>query len=148
MSGTTTPIRKLEPLSSVIDRFGEESRREAELKAELKVVTARRSELEDQIGAHYLNHPAEAGDVAHGELYLVEVSPKEFERKIIDKAKLFKLARLSMADFLELACTITLAWVDKAIPEKKHHLFLTKEQTGSRRYKAVRKSDPIPSRAA
>lgn len=102
----------------------------------------RASELRSQIQKRFETAPAELPQVLEGKEFLVELTAKEFQRKITNKKRAFALLK-KYAKLDELIAVITIPLkeaVDKFIPAAEHPEFLTKERTGSRDLKVLRKA--------
>ena len=140
---TIFPVDEKARRAAVVERIGalgEKLRFEA---ARLKPLVEERGKLLVEVAGWYEDFDPDRSDAWETESFLLKVGPRENERTITDRAKCYKLLRMTIAQFIEV-CTIPLKLVDKRIAKEKHSLFLVQERTGPRDIEVMRKPQPPP----
>jgi hypothetical protein len=101
-----------------------------------------RESLKKVIQEQYKDHPANQPVHTEGTEYMVDLTIRENQQKITDKAKAFRALRKAMGitPLIE-ALTYTLKLLDAHIPKQKQSFVVT-ERTGPRTLTSARKTAP------
>jgi hypothetical protein len=123
-----------------LDRFGELEVKYQQAKPWIK----ERETLKEQIRGRFdTAAKPESGYRADGELYHVDLSPKEEKTVFFDKAKAFAALKKALGTKLTDALTYTLKLLDEAgVSADERTKFLRKERIGARDVTAVPKTAP------
>lgn len=102
-----------------------------------------RTAVHKKVQDHYQDHPADLPIHAEGDEYIVDLTIRENQQKITDKAKAFASLRkvMGLSKLIE-ALTYTLKLLDAHIPKEKQAGFVMKERTGPRTLRSARKITP------
>jgi hypothetical protein len=117
---------------SIVDEFG---RLDTEL-AGFKPRIARHEQLRKQIQSWYDEENAEHSFLAEGKEYVLEVTARANERKILSMAEVKR--RLGLARFLKL-CKFPLGVLDEIIPPAEQSPLVSIERTGNRSVRVIPK---------
>lgn len=98
-----------------------------------------RDTVHAKIQEHYKDYAADAPIHAEGTEYAVDLTMREHQQKITDKAKAFAALRkvMGLGKLIE-ALSYTLKLLDVHVPKEKQAAFVSKERTGPRTIRSAR----------